>query len=87
MAIAAIIIGLITAYYFGIKPGGYAALVAAALFFVAALLPGLALPVYGLVVVALVGIFFLGPRVQRPSSSRKYFGLAGRVAKRWWRRL
>ena len=87
MAIAAIIIGLITAYYFGIKPGGYAAAAAAGLFFTATVLPGLAVPIYLVVVVALIGVFFFGPRVQRPSSSRKYFGLAGRAAKRWWRRL
>ena len=66
MLIAALVIGLLTAYYFGLKPGGYAAAAAAALFGVAALFPGLAVPIYTLVSLALIGLLFIGPRVQRP---------------------
>ena len=66
MLIAALVIGLLTAYYFGLKPGGYAALGAAALFAIAAISPGLAVPIYLVVSVALIGILFFGPRTQRP---------------------
>jgi len=66
MLIAALVIGLLTAYYFGLKPGGYAAAAAAALFAIAALFPALSIPIYLVVAIALIGILFYGPRTQRP---------------------
>ncbi len=86
MVVAAIVIGLVIAYYFGVKPGGYAAAVAAGLFVIATVVPPLATPIYVVVALGLIGVLLVGPRVQRPDSSRKYFRLARRTAMRWWRK-
>ena len=86
MLVAAVVIGLVIANYFGIKPGVYAAVAAAGLFLVAMVVPPLAMPIYVLVTIGLIGVFVVGPRVQRPNSSRKYFRLARRTAVRWWKK-
>jgi len=82
MLIAALVIGLLTAYYFGLKPGGYAAAAAAALFAIAALIPGLAIPIYLVVAIGLIGLFSFGPRVQKPGRKTDFLRWAHRTLKR-----
>lgn len=81
MLIAAAVIGLLTAYYFGLKPGGYAAAGAAALFSIAAIVPSLAVPIYLVVSIALIGVLFFGPRVQRPGHRADLLRLLRRALK------
>ena len=62
MVIGALVIGAITAYYFGLKVGGFAAAVAAGLFLLAVVMPSKALPIYGLVGAGFLGVLVIGPR-------------------------
>ena len=62
MLIAAAVIGLMTAYYFGVRLGTYAAVGAALAFVCALVVPGVKWPLYGLVGVFVLGITVLGPR-------------------------
>ena len=68
MLIAAAAVGLLTAYYFGLRPGMMAAGVTAALFLIALVAPGLALYAYGAVAVGVFGLLWAGPRMRRKGS-------------------
>jgi hypothetical protein len=63
MLIAALVVGLITAYHMGVKVGAYAAGVAGALFLLAMLAPDYAIPIYVSVCVGVIGVCFAGPKV------------------------
>jgi hypothetical protein len=90
MILAALFIGLLTAYYFGIRAGSAAAGVALGLFLLAAIAPGAKLLVYGLVAVAVVALFVIGPRTTPPDDAtqlrRVLSGLWGQVKRRLGRR-
>lgn len=79
MLLAALIIGLIAAYYLGFRAGGIAAAAAAGLFIIAALIPGLSIIAYAAVAVGLVALFTIGPKRQRPPEVVR--------AVRWLRRM
>jgi hypothetical protein len=68
MLIAAAAIGVIVAYFFGLKPGMYAAVGALGLFSVAMIAPKLAPFCYLIAGVGLVGVFMIGQR--RPHHKR-----------------
>lgn len=89
MILASLIIGLLTAYYFGIKAGSAAAIAAFGLFLLVAFIPGTKLLVYGLVASGLVGLFFVGPRTTPPEDAtqlrRVLAGLWSQVKRRVWR--
>jgi hypothetical protein len=68
MLIAAILIGLLTAYYLGVRAGMVAAGAAAGLFLIAALMPPLKLVAYALVGVGVAGVCLVGPHHQRPET-------------------
>jgi len=55
-----------TAYYFGVRHGTYAAAAAAVAFVAAMLVPGAKWPIYGGVAVFVLAISLLGPRFGRP---------------------
>jgi hypothetical protein len=90
MILAALFIGLLTAYYFGIRAGSAAAGVTLGLFLLAAIAPGAKLLVYGLVAAAVVGIFVVGPRTTPPEDAtqlrRVLGGLWGQIRRRIGRR-
>jgi hypothetical protein len=65
MLLAALVCGLVTAYYFGPRPGVAAAVVALGLFLAAAIIPGAALAAYVAVGGGLAGVFALGARRPR----------------------
>ena len=71
MLIAALLCGLVTAYYFGIKAGTYAAAVAAGLSLAAIVAPGWASWAYALIAGGLIGVCFLGPRFGKPLSKHR----------------
>ena len=67
--VAAAVIGLLTAYYFGTRLGAYAAAAAAVAFVAAMVVPGAKWPVYAVVAIFVLGITFFGPRFGRPAAS------------------
>ncbi|HWN71307.1 MAG TPA: hypothetical protein VNM90_26900 [Haliangium sp.] len=69
MILAALFIGLLTAYYFGIRTGSAAAGVALGLFLLVAIVPGAKLLVYGVVALALAAVFYIGPRTTPPEDA------------------
>lgn len=90
MIIGALLIGLLTAYYFGIRTGVTAAAASALLFFVAAVVPGTTILVYSLVGLFVAGVCWLGPRrpAQAENDARAAMRRLGRSALgKLWRRL
>jgi ABC-type dipeptide/oligopeptide/nickel transport system permease component len=71
MVLAALVIGLLTAYYFGVRPGIWAAAVAAALMVAALVVPGYAFVLYTVVGAGVVGVVGLGPAYQRPGARQR----------------
>jgi hypothetical protein len=68
MFLAAIVVGLLVAYYFGTRPGAVAAGAAAGLFLLAAVVPVTAMYVYTLVCIGVAGVVVLGPKLKRPDA-------------------
>ncbi len=64
MILAALLIGCIAAYYFGLRTGATCAAVAFGLFFIADLIPGIVLPVYIAVALGIIALYVIGPRRQ-----------------------
>ena len=90
MFIGAILIGLLTAYYLGIKPGVIAAASSFMLFVVAEVAPPAALYMYGVVAIYIVGLCLLGPRVVKPdeeSGARKVRRMARQALGKLWKWL
>lgn len=73
MLIAALLIGAITAYYFGLRLGAFAAVGATALFFLGILMPGQIVWTYGVVGAYTVGVLFIGPRMPGRKEKRADF--------------
>lgn len=71
MLFAAIVVGLITTYYLGVRAGGVAAAAAAALFVIASFYPPLKLVAYALVGIGLAGVCIVGPHYQRPETKKQ----------------
>ena len=76
MLIAALAVGLLTAYYFGVRPGMVAAGATAVLFLLAMVAPGLTLVAYGAVAVGVFGLLWAGPRMRRKGSASQLTFLA-----------
>lgn len=72
MLLAAIAVGLLTAYYFGLRPGMVAAGATAALFVVAFVVPSVAIWAYGAVGVGVLGLLWAGPRMKRQGTPSQY---------------
>ena len=94
MIIAAAIIGLITAYYMGTRPGIYAAAASSALFFLALAVPAFSFYCYVAVAIGVATIVTIGPRLERSPSNqraakalRQVAGQLGKAARRWWQSL
>jgi hypothetical protein len=62
MLVAALIMGALTAYYFGLRLGVYAAAATAGALFATIVIPGMTWLVYGAIAVSMVGLVYLGPR-------------------------
>ena len=83
MLTGALLIGLLTAYYFGVKPGIVAAAGSALLFIVADIIPALALGAYALVALYIIGVCVVGPRHERAREQE----VQGNVVRRWGKRV
>jgi hypothetical protein len=66
MIIAALVVGAITAWYFGLRPGLWAAVGTALLCLAAVFVPRYALHIYVGLSVAVVGVIIVGQRRPRP---------------------
>lgn len=90
MFLGAILVGLLTAYYFGIKPGVMAAAGSFVMFVVAEAVPAVSLWVYCLVAAFIVGVCLLGPRMVKSdedSGGRKVRRMARQAVGKLWRWL
>ena len=76
MLFAAIAVGLVATYYFGLRPGIAAAAATAALFLLALVAPGLALYAYVAVGLGVAGLVTVGPKVRRKGSPAQLAGWA-----------
>lgn len=81
MLIAALGVGLFTAYYFGVQAGIWAAAVAAGLL-IAAMVPGLSLYAYAALIVGVGIVAVVGPRRAKKTPVAGYVGLAKGMAQR-----
>jgi hypothetical protein len=82
MLIAALVIGALTAYYFGMRPGVIAAAASGGLFVLGLVMPSKIFWTYGLVTVYTVGVLVIGPRVPAKQKNKQDFlGLARRGAR------
>ncbi len=77
MFIAALLVGLLVAYYFGVRPGMIAAGATAGLFLLAAVMPGAAAYAYVVVCAGVAGVIWLGPRLKRPDALASSVGGLG----------
>jgi hypothetical protein len=71
MIIAAVLVGGVTAFYFGVRPGVIAAGAAMAAFLAAAIVPGAALWAYIAVGVGVGGVLLMGPKRADPTHAAK----------------
>jgi hypothetical protein len=83
MFIAALLVGALVAYYFGLRPGLVAAGATAGLFLLAAVIPGAAAYAYVVVGAGVAGVVVLGPKLKRPDSlaSSGAGGVSGRAVR------
>jgi hypothetical protein len=90
MIVAALIVGLLVAYYFGVRAGIYGAAAAGGAFLVAAVVPPLALVAYLAVGAGVLLVCLAGPKLGHPPPEgvvrfgRQLFTRARRLA--WTRR-
>ncbi len=84
MLILALVVFAVTAWFLGLRPGGIAAGISFAALIAAQVVPGSALPVYGLHVLWIAGLVWLGPRLSRWRKPAPK-GLTSDLG-RWWRR-
>lgn len=82
MILGAVIVGVITAYYFGLKAGGFAAAVAFGLFFLGIVMPSKILWTYGVVGVFVAGVLVVGPRLPSRKEKKADFFRVGRKGMR-----
>ena len=80
MLIAAALVGLLTAYYFGLRHGMVAAGATAALFLVAAVVPNIAIFAYAAVGVGVGVVCILGPKLRKGTPAQVSFAARAGVA-------
>jgi hypothetical protein len=87
MLLLALVVFGVTAWFIGLRPGGYAAGVSLASLVMAQVVPGTALAVYGIHVLYIGGLVWMGPKVSRLVAGNKPEpkGPAAQVGK-WFRR-
>jgi hypothetical protein len=83
MLVAALVVGAITAYYFGLRPGMIAAALSGVLFAFGFVVPSKMLWAYGLVGAYTLGVLVVGPRLPgREKNKRDLLGVARKGAGR-----
>lgn len=86
MLIAALIVGLLTAYYLGLRAGVTAAAVTAGAFLVAAVVPRLATLAYLTVGIGVAAVCLIGPTRPRPPSSRRAILWIRHTLGKYWKK-
>lgn len=88
VVVAALIVGGMTAWYLGVRSGVAAAAVTAVALLVAAVVPGLTLTVYALVIAWVAAMYFFGPKIasQVGASPGVVSRLSGLARALQWRR-
>ncbi len=84
MLLLALVVFAVTAWFLGLRSGGFAALASFASLIAAQVVPGTALVVYGVHVLWIAALVWMGPRLSRwrkPAPS----GFTAEVG-RWWKR-
>ena len=77
MILAALVIGAITAYYFGMRVGAFAAAGSVGLFVMGLVMPSKLLWSYGLVGAFIIGVLVVGPRLPgRQEKKADFFRVA-----------
>lgn len=83
MLLAVLFVGVLTAYYFGLRAGAWAAAATLALCLVGLFVPRFALPIQVVLAVGVVAIWRIGSKRPRPPDAvlavRYVRGLAGRA--------
>jgi hypothetical protein len=87
MVLAALIMGLVTAYYFGVRLGVTAAASAFLLFALALVAPAWAFWCYAVAAVGFAGVCALGPRFGNPGAARQVVSVLRYLANRLRDRL
>lgn len=85
MILLALIVFAVTAWFVGLRAGGIAGGISFAALIAAQVVPGTALFVYGLHVVFIAGMVWVGPRLSRLRKPAPKAGLAADLG-RWYRR-
>jgi len=84
MLLAAVVLGALALYYFGIRAGLWAAGATFGLCLIAMFAPGWATAIYAFVAAAAVALYWIGSRRQRPPDAVIAVRLAREGAKRVW---
>jgi hypothetical protein len=87
MLLSALFVGLLTAYYFGLRPAYWAAAATFVLCLVALIVPSVATPLYIGLAVGAIAIQQIGSRRQRPADAVFLTGMAKRGLGRLVRKL
>ena len=87
MVLAALILGALTAYYFGLRTGAAVAVATFALCVVALFVPRLAIPIYVAVAVGLFAVWQIGARRQQPTDAMLAVRFVQHAARRAWSKL
>jgi hypothetical protein len=86
MLLAALVCGLVTAYYYGVRIGAAAAGLTLGLFVVGAAFPAVHLLAYLVVAAGLVGVTALGARRPRDPGFARALDVGKRLLARVWKR-
>jgi hypothetical protein len=87
MVLAALILGALAAYYFGLRAGAIVAVATFVACLVALFVPRLALPIYVAVAVAMFAIWQIGARRKRPTDAMLAVRFAQHSVKRAWSKI
>jgi hypothetical protein len=87
MVLAALILGALAAYYFGLRTGALIAVVTFALCLAALFLPRYAIPIYVGIAVGMFAIWQIGARRKRPTDAVLAMRFVQHSAKKAWDKI
>ncbi len=87
MVLAALILGALAAYYFGLRTGAVVAVATFVLCLVALFVPKIALPIYVAVAVGMFAIWQIGARRKRPTDAMLAMRFVQHAVKSAWSKI
>lgn len=87
MLLTVVVVALLTAYYFGVRPAAWAAAATVALSVLALVLPRYATAIHVVIAAFVVGVWQVGKRRPRPPEAVFAVAMLRRAAKQLWSRL